>query len=330
MAPPTAIRLSVSLVLGMLAAFVTYMHTLMDPVLRDFSLILTGTRAVLHGADPYSVVPGLAYPLPGLLTLAPWTLAPETVAGAAFMVLSASAFAWALMEHGYAPLVGFFSPGMLFAAQVGQFPPLFAGAYALAPLGIFLIVKPHVGLATFLARPTWWPVASAVVFTLTAFAIQPTWWSDWQASRTLSGAHLGMGGTGSFPYTAPLLLPGGMLVLAALTRWRRSEARLLVALACVPQSLLLYEIVPLALVPRGWRQATLYVLVSHAIWRWLLAQNPWPLRVEYVRASGSLYTLFLFLPLTAMVLRRPNEGVVPDWLECRITRWPAWLRGVRP
>jgi len=310
----------------MIAAFVTYMHAVMDPVQLDISLLRHAADVAVRGGNPYAAIPGLEYPLPGLLLLAPWTLLPDAAASALFTLVGGTAFAWALMANGYAPLIGFFSPGMLFAAQVGQYPPLYAGAFAIAPLGVFLIAKPHVGFATFVARPSWWPVASAIVCTTIAFALQPTWVSDWRRGLALVGAHVG-DGPGAFPYTAPVLLPGGFLVLSALTRWRRPEARLLVALACVPQSMLLYETVPLALVPRGWRQASLYLVTGHLIWRYLLAQNPWPVRAEYVTASGTLYTIFIFLPLTVMVLHRPNEGRIPEVLERAVGRWPSWIRG---
>jgi hypothetical protein len=319
-------RVPISIVLGMVAAFVTYMHAVMDPVQRDFSLLRSAANVAVHGGNPYKVNPGLEYPLPGLILLAPWTPLPDAAASALFTFVAATSFAWALMANGYSPLIGFFSSGMLFAAQVGQYPPLFAGAFAIAPLGVFLIAKPHVGFATFVARPSWWPVISAAVCTAIAFVLVPTWVSDWRAALALVGAHIKTG-PGAFPYTAPVLLPGGVLVLLALTRWRRPEARLLVALACVPQSMLLYEIVPLALVPRGWKEASVYLVMGHLIWRYLLAQNPWPVRAEYVTASGTLYTLFIFLPLTAMVLKRRNEGHVPAVVERAVASWPTWLRG---
>jgi hypothetical protein len=37
----------------------------------------------------------------------------------------------------------------------------------------------------------------------------------------------------------------------------------------------------------------------------------------------------MYLPATLMVLRRANEGAIPDWLEQRFENWPAWLRGRR-
>ena len=33
------------------------------------------------------------------------------------------------------------------------------------------------------------------------------------------------------------------------------------------------------------------------------------------------------LPTLAIVLRRPNVGAVPAWLERRVARLPLWLRG---
>jgi hypothetical protein len=324
--PPARQRINIAVLLGMLAAFFTHMSVVFDPAPPDAALILRGTHAALVGQDPYLVVPGLVYPLPGLLAMAPWSLLPESSASVIFIFVSASAFAWVLMSQGYASLLCFFSPGMLFAAQVAQWSPLFAAAFAIAPLGVFLIVKPHVGLATFCARPSWWAVVGAVGCTLVAFALQPTWLADWGASMARSQVHLGLGGR-QYVYAAPISLPGGFLVLAALTRWRRPEARLLVVLAVVPQSLHLYEIVPLAVVPRGWREATLYLVGAHLTWWVLKHMRPWSAYPYYLLASGTLYTLLVFLPLTAMVIRRPNVGALPPWLEIRVAGWPTWLRG---
>jgi hypothetical protein len=67
-------------------------------------------------------------------------------------------------------------------------------------------------------------------------------------------------------------------------------------------------------------------VIGHLIWRYLLAQNPWPIRADYVIASGTLYTIFLFLPLTVMVLQRPNEEGFRADQPCD-RRWPVWMRG---
>jgi hypothetical protein len=130
-----------------------------------------------------------------------------------------------------------------------------------------------------------------------------------------------------FPYRAPALMPGGILILAALTRWRRGEARLLVALACVPHTTLPYELLPLFLIPRGWVQTASLVALSHLMWLLVAHDFPHPdfyyTVIEYTRTSIPC----LYLPCTLMVLRRPNVGAVPEWLEARTAGWPEWMRG---
>jgi hypothetical protein len=89
----------------------------------------------------------------------------------------------------------------------------------------------------------------------------------------------------------------------------------------------LYETVPLALIPRGWKESLAFTVLSYVV----LSLIPKPLRSfpEFALASGKLSTLFLYLPLTLMVLRRPNQGTVPAWLERGMRDWPVWLRGSR-
>jgi hypothetical protein len=35
-----------------------------------------------------------------------------------------------------------------------------------------------------------------------------------------------------------------------------------------------------------------------------------------------------YLPALVIVLRRPNEGTAPRWLERWIADWPQWIHGV--
>ena len=64
--------------------------------------------------------------------------------------------------------------------------------------------------------------------------------------------------------TAPVtyVTAGGPLILLALLRWRRPEARLLVALGCIPHTTMLYEALPLFLVARRWQEGVLLAALS--------------------------------------------------------------------
>jgi hypothetical protein len=65
-----------------------------------------------------------------------------------------------------------------------------------------------------------------VLLLAVSFAMQPGWVVEWRdAVRETSMAG------GRVPYTAPVLLPGGLLTLLAALRWRRPEARLIATLA---------------------------------------------------------------------------------------------------
>ena len=156
-------RLWASVALGFLAAFVSLVNA-MSPRHRDFTVVWQAAQALLHGQAVYTAVPGLLYPLPGIVAAVPFAvLSPAPLACGLFMLLGATAFAWALTAHGWSALIGFASAGMYVAAVWVQWSPLFAGAFAVAPLGVFLVVKPHTGLPILLARPSWWAIGSGQI-----------------------------------------------------------------------------------------------------------------------------------------------------------------------
>jgi hypothetical protein len=125
-------------------------------------------------------------------------------------------------------------------------------------------------------------------------------------------------------------VPGGVVAMLALLRWRRPEGRLVAALACVPLTPSPYETVPLFLVPRTAGEAALLSAASFAVQFRLDAVMPTiasdRMKFEFV---ARLLAWVMYPLATIMVLRRPNEGDVPPWLERRIAGWPAWLRGAQ-
>jgi hypothetical protein len=131
-------------------------------------------------------------------------------------------------------------------------------------------------------------------------------------------------------FLAPVASPLGPVVLLALTRWRRPEARLLVALACVPQVTMGYEALPLLVALPSTRVQALALSVLS--WLFAVAYGEWalgPTVLGTFERARWLLLLFFFLPGLALVLRRPNLGVVPSWVERALarSRVPDRLRG---
>lgn len=300
---------------------------------RDFGPVWFAARTILHGGDPYPMIgrsgpyewgSGLLYPLPAALVAIPLAPFSEPVASALFAAIGGACLAWALMQFGYGPLFGFFAMPVREAAGAAQWSMLFASSLVLWPLSLVLVAKPTLGLAMFIARPTRTAVIGAVLLSAIAFLILPTWVPEWLAEiRRYSDL-----GAGVQTYRLLVGIPGGILILLCLMRWRRPEARLVVALACAPLNLVAYEMVPLLLVPRTFRQAALLVGLSYArhyLTPWLTPEAASYRVLQQVGAQS--FVLLLYWPVTWMILRRPNEGAVPAWLERRIVRWPRWLRG---
>jgi hypothetical protein len=331
--PDTRKRLLTCIGLAMLAGLFNYykFNDLIEGH-SDFGQVWFAARALLRGENPYEVIGRLRafhwpwpfyYPLPAAIVAIPFVGFAERMASALFVFVGAGAFAWALTRESYVPLLAFLTPCVWQAFQLAQWSPLLAAAFVVAPLSVVLTAKPTIGAAVFAARPSRLAIRSGVALTLIAFALQPSWISDWLAALQHGRVQPGK----EFHSLIPVMLPGGVLLMGALTRWRRPEARLLAAMAFVPQTLLQYEAVPLFLIPHGRNEVVALVVLSHAFQvaiEWLLPYNGF---ADAVNSAGRLMVAFLYLPALAMVLRRRNEGQVPAWIERLTVGLPAWLRG---
>lgn len=319
------LRLAIALLCGLVAGSYAQFGAGHWAKPRDFGQVLYAAHAVLSGHDPYQLIgPHLAYdwgcpllyPLPAVVATTPLTFVSGPLAHGLFFTLAAGTFAWALMEDGYSPLLGFGSASMLFAAEVVQWSPLLAAGLVVAPLSALWIAKPTIGAALFASRPDrWrWAIGGGLALAAIAFLVQPGWLAHWlHAARRPCDPVT--------PYTAPVLVPGGVLALLCLLRWRRPEARLVAALACVPQTLLLYETIPLFLVPRTIRESGLLTALSWLGLSWLLHQHPTS-AAHRLTLSGQMIVLCFYLPCTAMVLTRPNEA--PARSGSADSAWRRW------
>lgn len=299
---------------------------------RDFAQVWYAARVILQHGNPYTAIgPGRAfewaaplfYPLPAALVALPLAPLPEHPAMVLVAAMGGFLLSWALTQYGVAPLLAFASTCVWQAFELVQWSPILAGALVIAPLSAILITKPTIGAAVFFARPSWYAVGGGAFLMIISLGIQPHWIAEWRGALASAGI-----GEGNFPYVAPVMVRGGVLVLAAATRWRRQEARLLIALACVPQTLIPYEGVLLFLIPRGWLEAGVLVLLSYVMSWWAWRGGPYGSFALGLQANWVPMVVCLYLPATLMVLRRPNEGLLPPWVEQRIRAWPAWLRGI--
>jgi hypothetical protein len=326
-------RLALSVALGILAATMSLQQGVLEARPRDFGQAWYAARALLHHTNPYhGVGPGLAfewpfpllYPIPAALVALPFAPFAEPWASALFVAVGTGLFAWTLAGIGYGPLFGFFSMAVRSAAAAGQWSPLLAASYGIPSLSFALVAKPTMGLVLFVAHPRRQTVFACVGVVAISLLIIPQWPADWlDAIRRNAALWAPVD-----PYRALIEFPGGAVALLALLRWRRAEARIVAALACVPMSMGAYEMVPLFLVPRTFLQAVMLVGASWA--QGALARNiapkPWTYETMEPVMAATLIACQL-LPATLLVLTRPNEGEVPAWVERAITSWPVWLRG---
>ena len=290
-----------------------------DTKSRDFDQVWVAANALFAGRNPYlEIGPGLSfewpaplyYPLTAAIVVAPIAPLARSVAAVVFAALASGAFVWAATRRSLAPAVVITSASAAFAAEAVQWSPLLAAAYGIPWLGILLSAKPTIGFAVWVARPTRVAFVGTLLLLLVSLALLPSWPADWMAALR----HTSLGTAGGTPYLAPVGTLGGFLTLALLLRWRRPEARLVLALACMPQTPLLYETVPLFLIPTTIKEGGVLWLGSWLAVLWVSWFGPYETDLARFTMSARAVGWCLYLPCVVMILRRPNTGEVPLWL----------------
>jgi hypothetical protein len=210
----------------------------------------------------------------------------------------------------------------LLAVTAAQWSPLLTATIAMPWLGALLAAKPNFAIPYLATAPRRKQVAASFVVGALIVALSIVLAPDWPLRwiRIVARAP---------GFTSPIAHRGGLLVLLALTRWRRPEARLLLGMACVPHNMVLYEALPLFLIPRTFRESLWLALLSSlaAIFTMFFV-SPYPRTITENYFQGDVIVALQYLPCLIMVLRRPNEGPVPAWLDATIRR--ARMRFVSP
>jgi hypothetical protein len=204
---------------------------------------------------------------------------------------------------------------------MGQWSLLITAAALLPGAAWLVCVKPTTGFASFVYRPRW----SAIIGSLIAYAIclliTPTWPAEWWRAMFFDPS--------THWYVPAVGLAFGPLLLLAVLRWRTPEARMLLALSLAPQVQALYSGLPALLAARNRLEAVALSLASsfgYLGWLWY----DWRVPATELRdpAHQAPWLMFsVYLPALLLVLLRPNEGSIPEWLERRLRAVPAWLRG---
>jgi len=287
-------------------AFVAALYARQTPETgSDFDQSWIAARALLAGGDPYAAVVAagwpwpLYYPLPAVLVAVPFTLLSMAAARMVFAGLGAGALAYAMTGRAWWGLAVVVSAPFLDALTSVQWSPLLTAAALLPALGWALAAKPTIGLALWVAYPRWQTAAAVGAIVVASLVALPEWPRLWLAAAA-----------GADHIRAPILRPGGFLLLLALLKWRRPEARLLAVLAGVPQSPAMYEALPLFLAPSSAREALGLALLSHVTYAAIRLLPAAASFAEGYQAKWPIMLVLLYLPVLIVVLRRPNQA--PD------------------
>lgn len=305
--PTRTARVAVALAVGVAAAlYVVACWRRWPDAVRDLDQCWWAAKILRAGGNPYALIgPGRPwpsrydwpYPLPAAVVL--WPFASHGLLAARVFVVSlgATLLAYGATRDGWWRLWLFASGPAVFAAWSAQWSFLLAAGLVVAPAGAAWAAKPNIGAALFVARPSRAALVGIGLLLAASFLVWPGWVGPWLANTRTGMSHI----------VAPVFQPGGALLLLAALRWRRPEARLLLAMACVRQNVAAYEVLPLLLVPGSRTElVALCLLSTGAVW----------LQMGPLHDYDPLGTLALcYLPCLVIVLRRPNDGAVPAWIE---------------
>lgn len=278
----------------------------------DWHVFWTAGHAVVTGADPYAAVLALQgefryplfYPGPALLILAPFGLLSSKAGWLAWAAVTGGLFGVAARRHGRGLWVAALSACFAEAVTFGQWVPLLVAAAILPWLGGALVAKPSVGAALWLWRPSRWAVAGGLALTVLSLIAVPGWPSEWLAGLRQTN------------HVSPVLKPFGWILLLAAFRWRTPGGRLLLALACIPQTTSLYESLPLFLVSRDRRDAYLLAALSHvaAFVQDRYYSAPGQILEVVIANRWPVFLVTLWLPALVLVLwpPRPADSISLD------------------
>jgi hypothetical protein len=307
-------RLLLAVSIGLIAGIVAFAFLNRPGSGGDYFFVWSAARSLLAGKNPYHIVaigpenPGndvLLYPLPAVLLVAPIAHLPVAASGGVFLGVSSALLAYGLSRDGYHRLPIFMGAPFLMAISLGQWSPLITSAALESNLGFVLAAKPNLGFPAWLYRPRVRAIVAGLAIIALSLLVLPSWPIDWYHNITTRPEKF-----------SPIRTGLGPLLLLAVIRWRRAEARLLLAMACVPQALFFYDQLILGLIPRTFRQSLIFSLATFAcLLAWFHQLKPGDLYVQkaipYAMAVYFVALVMVLLPAPKPAAARPPAGLEP-------------------
>lgn len=304
--PTRTQRITVAIAIGFLSGLFVYAYAWREVrFVADLDQVWDAARALANGESPYVTMGPqrprhhafpFYYPLAAPALLWWGQSLPVFLVRALFSGISAALLAFAVTRENWNRLPLFLSGAYLGLLTVAQWTPLLAAVISFPVLGFVLAAKPNIGLAIMAASRTRRDFLivslSALSLTVIVSVVWPGWFHEWR-STVATATH----------FTPLILLPFGFVMLLALLRCNRWEARLVVALSLIPQThgpeLLLL------LTPRTLRGVLLLALLSYLPY-WLLVYVIPPLNVAafpaYARNAGIVTLWTMYVPALVLIL----------------------------
>jgi hypothetical protein len=278
----------------------------------DFDQLWHAADALIDGRDPYSVVgPGRAfqwdwplyYPLPAVVYSVPFAWLPLVAARVAFSTVAAGVLGWAIGARARILWPLLLSAAWIISTSRTQWAPLLLAAAWMPGLGFLLMAKPNIGVASLAAlnrRGRRIAAIGCAVALVLSLAVRPDWFASWRDATSVSPHIL-----------TPVLLPGGFLLALALTRWRRPEARLFLALAVTPHTPSVYDLLLLFFACRTLRESIALALLTQGLYWGIVLFGSFDTFDAYAMGLGRAALLVVYFPVLVAILLRPNESPVP-------------------
>jgi hypothetical protein len=277
-----------------------------DPIQGlDFDYFWSAGRAVWLGQNPYHAAQqsgGYPYYYPGTAAvfLAPFGALPFRLAVSLFTALAMALLCLSVSDYRRWIVV---SAPALTAILLGQWSPWLTAGIGLPWLSFVWAAKPSIGLALFAAWPSRKAVYGGLAIVVLSLLVLPSWPADWLQALSETPQH-----------RAPVMRPGGGVLLLAFLRWRSPEGRLLGVLALVPHTASIIEHLPLLLIPQT--RARFWVLMGSSYLTLILINTVAPGRhgssleaiATMLDGQWPLHFALMWLPCLYFVLRQPSAA----------------------